>query len=166
MVGGFNGTLGQRVSVHGPHTFDSGAQANMTGDWGVLRGLVRKCHVSVHGIDPEGGTLVATGFANHAIAGGGGAGNLHLHRVFYVPGLQRTLISLSSLVDSGHVCTLDKVGGVNQLTVSTNGVDVLLVRVSSGLYQIPSPCPYPAGAGSAYWLGSVEVTHSLLGFVS
>ena len=66
----------------------------------------------------------------------------------------------------GHVCTLDKVEGVNRLAVSTNGVVVLLARVSSGLYQIPSPCFYPAGAGSDYWLGSVEVTNSLLGFVS
>jgi hypothetical protein len=110
---------------------DSGASHHLTGDRTLFRGFVRTCSVSVGGIS---GTLRATGVGVGTIRINGQ--DIHLSRVYFVPGMTTTLISASELVEAGHSITITKVGTVHGMHIHLpSGTQSLFLPVKEGLYE-------------------------------
>jgi hypothetical protein len=76
----------------------TGASHHLTGDKTLFRGFVRSCSITVGGIS---GSLLATGVGKGCISINGH--DLPLTRLFYVPGLAMSLISVSELVEDGEM---------------------------------------------------------------
>ena len=74
---------------------DSGASDHMTGDMSLFVGGVSPCHISVTGVDAAS-NLQATSVGRGSIQVGGTT--IPLTRMYFVPGLSKTLLSLSSLL--------------------------------------------------------------------
>ena len=119
---------------------DSGASGHMTGEEAMLRGLVRRVHIPVNGIEGEGGGMVATGVAAYAESN-----DLRLNDMHFVPGMETTLVSVSQLVEDHHKVVAELVGGRNMMTVSKDG-EVVVELGSCGEWNVLSARAGRAGA--------------------
>ena len=110
---------------------DSGASAHITGDRSLFRGLVRTCCVPVVGV---AGSTYATGVGSGLIRVGGL--DVPLTRMYFVPSMGTTLLSVSELVEAGCEVVAKKVNGVHamELVVPSGGRCVLPVK--GGLYPV------------------------------
>ena len=116
---------------------DSGANACLTGDRSLLGANVETVDVPVEGIS---GSLRATLVGSSSLVLPSGA-VLELSKLFFVPGLARTLLSNSALVEEGYTLTSSKdwpgtnTHGVNITRVTRGSTFIYDVLCTSGLYQ-------------------------------
>ena len=114
--------------------FDSGAGQSFTGTRSHLRGVVRACHEQVAGLDPAG-KMVAKAVGAGGVKAEGTLFDLDV--LYWVPGMNCTLVSLSALVEAGWRITIAKDNDVNAITLERQGV-VCVVPMRNGLYQCPA----------------------------
>lgn len=115
-------------------TLDSGANAHLVGSTHPFAGMVRQIAPAIHvaGIGKARLRAVAEGLAVVTVPGGV---KLQLDGAYYVPGLQRTLVSISRLVEDGWSCLMAMRNGVNCATV-WKGQERFEVPVSAnGMYE-------------------------------
>ena len=112
---------------------DSGASRHITSDRTIFRGIVRRASVPVVGIEGEGGGLVATGVGRGEVVVDGVI--VELDRVYYVPGLGATLLSVSEIVNAGNKIVIELVRGTNTLALHTREGDIAFVESAGGLYN-------------------------------
>ena len=96
---------------------DSGANACLTGDRSLLGANVETVDVPVEGIS---GSLRASLVGASSLVLPSGA-VLELSKLFFVPGLARTLLSTSALVEEGYTLTSSK----DWPGTNTHGVNTL-----------------------------------------
>ena len=136
---------------------DSGASRHLTGDLSLFDGFVRTANLRVGGIS---GHLTATGVGPGSIGIGGI--RVPLPRLYYVPGLTTTLVSVSELVEGGGAVTFAKVNGVHAMRLVLSGGERAVVPTQMGLY----PCGEVKPGVRALALLECEVEPSpLRGFV-
>ena len=83
---------------------DSGAGGgSFTGDRSYYTGVVETCNARVAGLDPDG-KMMAVGVGRGVVSIGGVL--IPLRKLYYVPGMQCTLISLSCLAEDGWTSTI------------------------------------------------------------
>jgi hypothetical protein len=113
---------------------DSGASHHITGDKSLFRGFVRSACVPVGGI---GGTLHATGVGRGVLTVHGH--DIPLRRLYYVPGLPTSLISVSELVEANYGFSFNKVNAVSGVTVTPpTPFSPFFLPCHSGLYPAPA----------------------------
>ena len=99
----------------------------MTGDRRLITGPFVACRRPVRGIVAG---LVAEGYGRGVVNG------VVVEKLWYVPGMQDTLISVSGLVDQGYKVVAEMVGGVNMMKVvgaeSRGGVYFIPRRTQGG----------------------------------
>jgi hypothetical protein len=89
---------------------DSGASAVLTGDRSVFMGIVRRCNMPVAGISGAN-AIRATGVGRGVITIN--TTQVELPLVYYVPGMERTLLSISALAQVGLSTTFTSVSPQN-----------------------------------------------------
>ena len=108
----------------------------MTDDWSVFtQSTLVPCSIPVAGISSSG-AMRAT-FVGSGVVRCNGL-SLTLTRMYYVPGLNRTLLSVSALVDDDYEFHIRKVEAVNIMQVMRYGITCLTVPAGTGLYQFAS----------------------------
>jgi hypothetical protein len=129
---------------------DSGANACLTGDRSLLGDSPRQVSIPVEGIS---GALQATlvGAASLTLSSGD---FLEISRLFYVPGLSRTLLSTGALVEDGYTFRSSKSWpsskcNGNNLTVVTRGSFSVTLPCVNLLYQFIGPQTLQMSANSA-----------------
>jgi hypothetical protein len=117
----------------------------MTDDITVFQSGFCGVNVPVVGIGPSVGSIKATGC---------GTGKIKIHhqtfdfkKMFFVPGLGRTLLSVSSMVEAGYAFECAMRGRKNTMTIRAKNGTCTFVETFDGLYQVPS------GGGSNIFLG-------------
>ena len=118
-------SLADRESI-----LDSGASAHITGDRSLFRGFVRTCCVPVVGV---GGSTFAVGLGSGILRVGGL--DVPLTRMFFVPGMQTTLVSVSELVEGGCQVVARKVNGLHAMELVVPSGSRCVLPVSGGLYS-------------------------------
>lgn len=141
---------------------DSGASHHLTSDRSLFHGVVRACHVPIKGIGGPKGAVVATGVGSGQVTINGCV--IGLHTLFYVPLLDRTLLSGSELINDGHKISIDMVRGVNTLVITTSVGGVAHVVSENGLYAIDVD---NARESHAVWaIDADDTQHEVAGYVS
>lgn len=140
---------------------DSGASHHLTSDKSLFHGVVRRANLGIRGIEGEG-QLRATGVGRGSLMIDGCV--IGLSRLYYVPGLTETLISVSALVEDENEVSMRKVDGVNTLSVVTRDGARGVVRAMSGLYAVHGG----GGDGGAIWVDEVDddTSSALQGYLS
>ena len=110
---------------------DSGASAHITGDRSLFRGLVRTCWVPVVGI---AGSTFATGVGSGFMRVGGL--DVPLTRMYFVPGMATTLVSVSELVEAGCEVVAKKVRGAHAMELVMPSGSRCVLPVKGGLYPV------------------------------
>ena len=149
-----------RLAVHVRGIADTGATHNMTSDLSLFRGYVRKANIVVSGISTKrGGAMRATGRGRGVIKIGGI--EMPLKVLYYVPGLRRTLVSVSTVALDGWCTRTDRRGmWVHHEDDPSNEA---LVPCVQGLYQLP----HGTGKNVAMWECEVEPARlPVMGFVA
>ena len=141
---------------------DSGANVHLTGDRSLFTGFVRKCRRSVGGIDSSS-NLFATAVGKGILCCA--AGVIPLAHLYYVPGMGKTLVSTSALVDSGFTVDSGRVDGVNTSTVRLGDRVVVSVAAVDGLYPLGSGGRGDHGA-PAVWERDLSPSPTVLGYVA
>ena len=147
--------------------FDSGASGHMTGDLSLLVGPRREICVGVTGV---AGSLSTKYVASGSITINGST--LLLSELFYVPGLSRTLLSISRLVDDGVTITATLVDGVNCLSFTKDGSLLFRVPAVAGLYSSSSVLSFPptttatSGGSCFVGVGLADLLHRRCGHIS
>ena len=112
---------------------DSGANAHFTGDRSVVFGHSE----SVLGVVGLGGSLRTESVGRARVCVGGAS--MELDNVYYVPGLDKTIISVSCLVEAGYSVSAQRdARGVNCMVVSRGDEEVFRVAAHGGLYSLGS----------------------------
>jgi hypothetical protein len=135
---------------------DSGASAHMTSDRSLFHGVVRGECLPVTGMDGIKGGLFCTGVGSGSIVIDGV--RVRLSRLHYVPGMARTLVSASELVEDGHGISLLKVHGVNVMNVHLAGGATATMPVKNGLYMTGVGHDYD----DAIWLDEINEDATVL----
>ena len=118
----------------GDGILDSGASAHLTSDRSLFSGVVHGANLPVTGMEGVPGALMCAGVGTGSIVIDGVC--VALTRLYYVPGMARTLISASEFIEDGHGISLFKVHGVNTLSVLLCGGGVVKLPVQNGLYTV------------------------------
>jgi hypothetical protein len=126
---------------------DSGADAHMTADRSLFRGVVRSAHIGVRGIEGAGLTATAVGRGEITIDGC----RLRLERLYYVPGMTETLISVHELIEQGIQVSVTRVNGVHTMSLSRDG-KTMVVAPQAGLYAVEDE----GAPGHAIWESDIE----------
>jgi transposase InsO family protein len=120
---------------------DSGASAHFTGDLSLFVGVISPSSLRIDGIS---GGLVATGVGRGRVLIAGV--QFHLSRLYYVPGLATSLISMSELVESGCTISTRKVHGTHEMSVTNSAGHVATIHPRNGLYECDSAAPAASAA--------------------
>ena len=134
----------------------------MTSDKSLFRGVVMPTDVPVRGVDGDGGRMRATGVGRGVMFIDGVS--IGLRHLYYVPGLDTTLVSISQLVECGASVLISKVDGAHTLELRRQGGGVARVLARDGMYPVGG-----AGGvgGDAIWVeGVLDDAAPLRGFVS
>ena len=114
---------------------DSGAGGgSFTSDRSHFTGTITACNAKVSGLDPDG-KMVAIGVGEGKVSIRGVF--VPLRKLYYVPGMRCTLVSLSCLAEDGWTSTIAVTNGVNAVTLKRDGMNCV-VPMSDGLYQCPA----------------------------
>ena len=133
----------------------------MTSDRTLFVGVVKECSLPVKGIGGVRGAVMVTAVGSGEIIIDGCV--IGLSRLFYVPLLDRTLISASELVEDGHSIQLHKVQHANTLTVTMPDGRSTSITATYGLYAVDGDKQFD----NARWVGEVsEEGGNVFGYVS
>ena len=132
---------------------DSGASQHFTSDRSLFHG--KRTPASLHIAGISGGlTATSVGVGFLVVSGV----RLKLSRLFYVPGLATTLISLSELVEDGCSVSTQKVRGKHAMRITNPAGHTATIIPTNGMYHCPIP-PRPASAFITLEGVDVDRTH-------
>ena len=119
----------------------------MTSDKSLFRGVVMPTDVPVRGVDGDGGRMRATGVGRGVMFIDGVS--IGLRHLYYVPGLDTTLVSISQLVECGASVLISKVDGTHTLELRRQGGGVARVLARDGMYPVGGT---GGDGGDAVWV--------------
>ena len=126
-----------------------------------MRGYIRSCNMPIGGISGAN-ALHATGIGRGLILIG--TTQVSVPLVYYVPGLERTLLSISALAQVGLSTTFTSVSSSNPISImkiqdDKSGATLTSVPCVRGLYSIPAPAT--AGATAAIFQSDIASTTAM-----
>ena len=125
---------------------DSGANHHLTGELSLIDGTLAPTSLRIAGIS---GGLHATGVGKGIIMIAGVT--FILPRLYFVPGLATSLISMSELVEANCTIATQKVRGVHEMRITNPAGHVATIHPTNGMYQcnptrtlVPPPTTHPS----------------------
>jgi hypothetical protein len=141
---------------------DSGACRNFTSNPSLFSSPLSPSSFDITGIGSS--TLRAAGVGTGKIIIAGITFNLS--RLYFVPGLDTSLISMSELVEDGCSFSTHKVGGEHVMHVTNSAGHVATIRPNNGMYYC-SPAPPtaspPSTAPACLSLGGINIGRTHVG---
>ena len=134
---------------------DSGASLHFTSDRSLFNGPTRSVHIPVGGIS---GQLTATEVGPGCMVVAGVM--VDLPELYYIHGLDTTLISMSQLVESGCQVSVAMDGAANTMSITTKAGETASVVAVNGMYFCAAEGPPFASAALAIDGVTVGNTHA------
>jgi len=140
---------------------DSGASAHFTGERTLFIGAITPTILNISGV---AGGVVATGMGKGRVVISGIT--FPLPRLYFVPGLETSLISMSELVEEGNTISTQKVGGVHTMHIINSAGHIAIIHPTAGLYSCsPRTQTHPIPS-ALLALDGVEVGRTHVGSLS